>query len=444
MLELLPLLMFFALLFFILCGFPVAFTLAGTAVLFGFIGYYLDIFYIEDFGFVPNKIWGVMNNYTLVAVPLFIFMGHVLEKTGVADDLMQATQRLFHKLDSSLAYAVIVVGAVLAASTGIVGASVVTMGILALPAMLNAGYNKQLSAGVITASGTLGQIIPPSIVLVLLGSIMNLDVGDLFVAAIIPGMILVLLYVGYVFLLTKLKPDLAPKTTDIHIEMKLFEAFKAFLTPIALMIIVLGSILFGVASPTEAAACGASGALLIALIKGKLSWKDPRSKDILKKIGMETASVTTMVFTLLIGAQFFGIVFRGLYGDELITNFIVDNGFSQTWVLFFIMVIIFILGFFLDFLEICFIVIPVILPIMKALGIDVLWAAVLIAINLQTSFLTPPFGFALFYLKGVSPPGLTTKDIYKGVIPFIVLQIIAIALIASMPRLVHWLPSIFF
>jgi len=344
--DLLPLMMFFVLLALIILGFPVAFTLAGTALGFAVIGYWLEAFYLSDLGFLPGRIFGIVENYTLVAVPLFIFMGLILEKSGIAEELLQALSHLLRRVKGSLAYTVIFVGAILAASTGIAGATVVTMTVLALPTMLSKGYDKAFSTGVIAAAGTLGQIIPPSIILVLLGDIMNVDVGSLFVGAIIPGLGLVILYMLYVtlnafFLQTDCIPDeaciVSATANESSKTYSLLSLFTAIAPPAFLMAIVLGSILSGIASPTEAAGCGALGALLITTLRRRCRWK------VLKSVGKQTSLITTMVFTLLIGAQFFGVVFRGLYGDELIENAILQANLSPAVVLFSIMVLMFVL-----------------------------------------------------------------------------------------------------
>ena len=435
-----PLFMFVVLLGLICSGFPVAFTLMGTALIFGVIGHFTEYFYLSDFGFLPSRIWGIMNKITLTAVPLFIFMGITLEKAGIAEDLLLSTEKILKRIKGSLLFTVIIVGAVLAASTGIVGASVVTMGVLALPTLLKRGFSKELSCGTIAASGTLGQIIPPSIVLVLLGEMMQVDVGDLFTGALIPGLILVGLYMTlvaiYLFFGKKHFVE-APMEGDSE-PLNAKELLSAIVPPVVLMVVVLGSILFGLASPTEAAACGAFMALVIAAVKKKLN------KEVLKSVMQQTASITGMVFMLLIGAQFFGVVFRGLGGDDLINTLVLSNEMSQTSFLIFVMILIFILGFFLDFLEICFILIPMLMPIFMEYGVDKLWLAILIAINLQTSFLTPPFGFSLFYLKGVAPPEVKTSHIYRGIIPFVICQIVLIGLVSLFPSLVTWLPKVVF
>jgi tripartite ATP-independent transporter DctM subunit len=434
MLEYLPLLMFASLLLFIASGFPVCFVLPGTAILFGVIGHFAGSFHLSDFGFVPLRIYGIIENFTLVAVPLFVFMGFALEKSGIAHDLLKTMGYLLRRQKGSLAISVVVVGALLSASTGIVGATVVTLGVLTLPTMLAGGYPKDLATGTVAASGTLGQIIPPSIVLVLLGDMMNVDVGDLFVSAIIPGAILVFTYLLYVIW------RVGRKGSDFSLtespELSIREIALNLLPPFLLMALVLGSILLGVASPTEAAACGASGALIIALLKGKMT------RVGLMSVASQTAQVTSMVFFILIGAQFFGIVFRGLSGEDLIVSMMaVAVSDFPTLILLLIMVILFVLGFFLDFLEICFIAIPILMPIINGLGFDPLWIAILIAVNLQTSFLTPPFGFALFYLKGVAPPGILTSDIYRGIIPYVIIQLLVLGLLMAFPIIILWLPG---
>ncbi|MGE0174916.1 MAG: TRAP transporter large permease subunit [Oligoflexales bacterium] len=435
--ELLPLFMFPALLFFLMLGYPVAFTLAAVGIVFGGIGYFFDAFYLSDFGFIPSRVMGVIENYTLMAVPLFVFMGMVLERSGIAEELLLAGSEIFRKTKGSMAVSVIAVGALLAASTGIVGATVVTMTVLTLPTMLKEGYDGRLAAGTIAASGTLGQIIPPSLVLILLGDVMNVDVGDLFVGAFIPGFVLVSLYILFVRLVAWFKPSLLPplKEESTYKGTRM-DLWMAFIPPLLLIIVVLGAILIGIASPTEAASCGSVGALLIAFMKKKLN------KDLLKYSSQETAKITAMVFLILFGAQFFGMTFRGLSGDVTIEHIIFSFEVSPNIILFSLMMLLFFLGFFLDFMEICFIVVPIVLPIMLKLGFNPLWLAVVIAMNLQTSFLTPPFGFALFYLKGSAPPGFKTTTLYQGVIPFILLQLIGLLLVIMFPQLVLWLPKV--
>ncbi len=444
MIDLLPILMFAVLLMAIMLGYPVAFTLAGTAILFGLIGYGLDVFYISDFAFAPTRIFGVMNNITLMAVPLFVFMGFMLERSKLAEELLRSMEQLFGNIRGGLAISVVIVGMLLAAATGIVGATVITMGVLSLPTMLQRKYSPELATGVIAASGTLGQIIPPSIVLVLLGDIMNVDVGDLFTGALLPGILLVSLYILYIALRTFLNPSLAPSLRDESTgatnspKIQIQTLLGALLPPAALILIVLGSIFLGFASPTEAAACGALGAIVIAAAKRRINW------GILKDVSSETTTVTAMVFMILIGAQFFGIVFRGLAGDELIAGFIQDMELNRHIVLISVLFLIFLLGFFLDFFEVCFIVLPIVSPILVRLGFDPIWLAILFAVNLQTSFLTPPFGFALFYLKGVAPPEISTTHLYRGIIPFVVIQILALVLLYLAPELALWLPQTVF
>ncbi|MFW7378329.1 MAG: TRAP transporter large permease [Oligoflexus sp.] len=441
--QLLPLLMFPTLFIFLLSGFPVAFVLAGVSLLFAVIGSSLDLFFWEDLGFIPSRVFGIVSNLTLVAVPLFVLMGMVLEKSGVASELLETISDVFRRYRSSLSFAVVLVGALLAASTGIVGATVVTMGVLSLPTMLQQGYDKRLACGTIAAAGTLGQIIPPSIVLILLGDMMNVDVGDLFAGAMIPGLLLVgvyLLYLAFRSYLdrSKVDTDNDAQAQRQHETVTATRLLKTLLPSGLLVILVLGSILGGLASPTEASGCGALGALIIALLKGRLNFK------VLSEIGEKTARTTAMVFWLLLGAQFFGVVFRGLGGDDVIIDSIAAWNLSPYQVLIVFMFLLFVLGFFLDFLEICFIVIPIILPVMIELEFNLLWVAILVAINLQTSFLTPPFGFALFYLKGVAPAEVKTLDIYRGAIPYVGLQIFVLAVLIMFPDIVLWLPRVLF
>ncbi len=435
----LPLLMFAALLFLILLGFPVAFTLAGTALIFGAIGHFTGQFLLSDFSMIPARIWGVMSNPTLVAIPIFVFMGLVLEKSGIAEELLRAASSLLRGRRGSLAQAVILVGALLGASTGIVGATVVTMGLLALPTMIERRYDPDLSCGVIAASGTLGQIIPPSIVLVLLGDVMGVDVGDLFLGSLLPGLLLVALYALFVAAVSWLRPEKFPSDTEVlDNPLSALQLLTTLLAPLTLMMIVLGSIITGLASPTEAASCGAVGAVIIAAFRRKLT------APVLREVGEGTASITAMVFTILVGAQFFGAVFRGLHGDTAISQMISATNAGPSTILFFILLLMFFLGFFLDFLEICVIIVPIVLPALVALGHNKLWVAVLMALNLQTSFLTPPFGFALFYLKGVAPASIRTGQIYRGVIPFVIMQVLAMLLVFLWPELVTWLPKLAF
>jgi tripartite ATP-independent transporter DctM subunit len=430
-----PLLMFPALFIALLSGYPVAFSLAGTAILFGLIGAQLELFHLTDFGFLPSRIWGIMNNFTLLAIPLFIFMGLVLQKAQIAEDLLSTFVKVFRNKRGSLAYSVIFVGALLAATTGIVGASVVTLAVLAFPSMMRHKYDESISLGTIAAVGTLGQIIPPSIVLIILGDLMMVDIGDLFLGALLPGLMLVLLYTLYIFSLTVLKPHLFPlPPEDLSSEhgARLGGILKNIAPPILLIILILGGILMGFASPTESAAAGGVGALLIASMRGRFNLK------LIKNAAQETSLISGMVFMILIGAQLFAISFRGMYGDDVIMDFVKNSGWSQIEILIMINILLFGLGFFLDFLEICFIIIPILLPIIQHFEIDKLWVAIIFAINLQTSFLTPPFGFSLFYLRGSIPKGISTQSIYRGVLPFIIIQLIVLGMIAIFPSVVRW------
>ncbi|PCJ60048.1 MAG: C4-dicarboxylate ABC transporter [Planctomycetota bacterium] len=435
--QYLPLLMFVFLFIGIMSGYPVAFVLGGVSIVFGFVGYSLEIFRLNDLNLIANRTFGVMTNVPLIAVPLFAFMGNIMEKSGLAGELLEAMGQLFQKAKGGLFFSVLVVGMVLAASTGIIGATVVSMGVIALPTMLKHNYNKEMSCGIIAASGTLGQIIPPSIVLILLGSIMQVDVGSLFTGAVIPGLLLVGLYALYIFIRTCFNSELAPAIENKDSsKFSILTFLKLSLPPGLLVVIVLGSIVGGMATPTEAAACGAFGGIVITMIKRKFTIQ------VLMEALKSTSTLTSMVFLILICAQFFGIVFRGLEGDELIINSIKEVDLTASSVVIIVMILMFFLGFFLDFIEICFIVIPIVYPIFLHYEIDLLWLSILMAVNLQTSFLTPPFGFALFYLKGVAPEEIETKHIYKGVLPFIGLQVIAILLLYFIPELTTWLPGI--
>ncbi len=433
--EFMPLIMFAAVFGLLLLGYPVAFTIGGVSLFFGLWG-----FGPEFFNLMPLRIWGTMQNFALMAVPLFIYMGVMLEKSGLAEELLEAMALLFSRIRGGLAISVIFVGAIMGASTGIVGATVVTMGLLSVPTMLKNRYSKSLTTGTIAASGTLGQIIPPSIVLVLLGDIMNISIGDLFIAAVVPGFILVFLYMFYIFIVARIKPDWAPPIDQKFIgqfsrKELTIKITKALVPILLLMVAVLGSIFAGVASPTEAASFGAVGATLLTVMYKRFNFR------ILKEVMMSTTKLTCMVFIILIGATTLGLVFRGLNGDDLVRGLITSLPFGKAGILFVVMAIIFIAGFFLDFIEIIFIHVPVLAPIMVGMGVDPLWLAVLIAVNLQTSFLTPPFGFSLFYLKGVTPPEIETMDIYKGIIPFVIIQIIGLLIICVFPETVTWLPK---
>jgi tripartite ATP-independent transporter DctM subunit len=435
MINAMPLILFGVLFLLLLLGYPVAFTLGGVSVIFGLLTFGFDFFNL-----LPLRIWGIMNNYVLIAVPLFVYMGVMLEKSGLAEELLETMALLFGKLRGGLAISVIVVGAMLAASTGIVGATVVTMGLLSLPTLLKRKYNPELAAGTISASGTLGQIIPPSIVLVLLGSIMNVSVGDMFMGAVFPGLLLVTLYLAWIVFISIMKPAAVPAmpAEEVrHFKGKgmIKKIVRAFLLPLFLVMAVLGSIFAGIASPTEAAAVGAFGATLLTLFQKKLNMPT------LKAVMVETTHLTSMVFIILVGATAFGLVFRGINGDRYLTELILEANLSPEMFLTLVMVVIFIAGFFIDFIEITFIIVPVVVPIFVQMEVNLLWLGILFAMNLQTSFLTPPFGFSLFYLKGVAPPQITTGHIYRGIIPFIIIQLIALTLVIVFPEMATWLPE---
>ena len=438
----------------LLAGYPVAFTLAGTAILFAVIGLLTGNFEVGYLSALPSRLFGIMTNETLIAVPLFIFMGITLERAKIAEDLLETLSSLFGSYRGGLGLAVILVGMLLAASTGIVGATVVTMGLLSLPTMLKRGYDPALSTGVISASGTLGQIIPPSIVLVLLGDVLSsayqqsqleqgifstktVSVGDLFAGAVIPGVLLVGCYMLYLIVLSFAKPETMPlgeKSTAQGFAL-VKKVFLVLLPPLFLIVAVLGSIIAGVATITEAAGVGAVGALCLALLKKELSWA--KTKEVMQG----TAKLTSMVFLILIGASVFSLVFRGYEGDELVQSFLLSVPGGVAGVLIVVMLAMFLLGFVLDFIEITFVVVPIVAPAILALGVDPIWLGIMIAVNLQTSFLTPPFGFALFYLRGVAPPEVATKSIYKGVLPFVCIQLLMLLLLALFPELVTWLPA---
>jgi len=438
--EYLPGWMFLALTILLMIGFPVTFTLMGTALTFGLIGFGWDFFNL-----LPLRIWGVMTNVTLLAVPLFVFMGVMLERSGLAEELLDTMGLAFGRLRGGLAISVVIVGALLGASTGIVGATVVTMGLLAVPTMLKRGYQKELATGTVSASGTLGQIIPPSIVLVLIGDIVGVPVGDLFMGAVLPGFVLVGLYILYILIVSFIKPGWAPPIPKEELAaltpaIMLKKFSRALFPPLFLMLAVLGSIFAGVASPTEAAGVGAVGATLLTIANKKFSMK------ILQEVMHSTMQLTCMVFIILVGAASFGLVFRGMGGDHLVREFLggIAHHHGQWTVLFIVMGIIFVIGFFLDFIEITFIHVPVLAPIMIEFGFDPAWFCILIAVNLQTSFMTPPFGFSLFYLKAVTPPEIRTGDIYRGIIPFVLFQLIGLLIVVMFPQLVTWLPSVVF
>ncbi len=510
--EMLDLIMFAAVCLCIMAGFPVAFTLAGVALAFGLIGYAFGVFDTSFFYALPQRIFGTMTNEVLLAVPLFIFMGMMLERAHIAESLLENMSRLFGKMRGGLGISVSIVGALLAASTGIVGATVVTMGLLSLPTMLKRGYDPSLATGSIAAAGTLGQIIPPSIVLVLLGDVIanayqkaqltqgifspeTVSVGELFAGALIPGLVLVGLYIAYQLFIAFIQPHKAPPI-NYETDVELSALLRALVPPIFLIIAVLGSILGGIATPTEAASVGAVGTILLAGAKlsthprlieigmGALiglvilanlfdlrlqrtivnftdwlaigagfllvllvalalaiSLLATMRQQILKPAMRATMHTTSMVFTILIGAALFSLVFRGLGGDEAIQQMLESLPGGQWTAIAVVMALMFILGFFLDFIEIIFVVVPIVGPILLAMGINPIWLGVMMAVNLQTSFLTPPFGFALFYLRGVTPPSVSTGQIYRGAIPFVIIQIMMLALLALMPQLATWLPQ---
>lgn len=431
--EYLSLLMFVALIIMLMLGYPVAFTLGAVAMLFG-----LPALGFNEFTLLPMRIWGVMTNYTLLAVPLFVYMGVILQKSGLAEDLLETMSELFGKVRGGLTISIVLVGGLLAATTGVVGATVVTMTVIALPTMLRHGYRADLATGSIVASGTLGQLIPPSIILVLLGDVVGVPVGRLFAGAIVPGLLLILAFIVFIAIYAAMNPAVAPvpKLDSSSRQDILARVFKSLLPPLVLVFAVLGSIFFGIASPTESAAYGALGAMLLALGNKRLKW------SLLLEAGRDTTRLTSMVFMILVGATAFGLVFRSLGGDGVVHDIMTALPGGEWGFLALSMFVIFILGFFLDFLEISFIVVPILAPIAEALGINMLWFTILIAVNLQTSFLTPPFGFSLFYLKAAAPPEVSLNQIYRGVIPFIVIQVLVLALIILVPDAVLWLPDL--
>ena len=452
MVEFIPLLMFGVICLVLLAGFPVAFSLAGTALIFAGLGILTGTFEGAFLGAIPNRLYGDMTNMTLVAVPLFVFMGVLLEKSNLAQDLLSNMAEVIGGFRGSLAISVIFVGALIAASTGIVGATVIAMGLISLPIMLSRQYDPSLSAGTICATGTLGQIIPPSIALVILGDVLSaayqqsqlsvgnfsartVSVGDLFMGAIIPGLILVVCYALYVVIRAYLSPKMAPSQTVTIVSGRWKIMLTSLLPPFVLISSVLGSILLGIATPTEAAGVGAFGAILLAVTKSSLTRKN------LTEAVETTTEITAMVFMILLGSSIFSLVFRGFGGDDLITSIFAELPGGAFGAVLVVMVIIFLLGFILDFIQITLVVVPIVGPALLMLGVDPIWLGIMIAINLQTSFLTPPFGFALFYLRGVAPDSLATKDIYRGVIPFILIQLGVLIALAIFPELVTALPE---
>lgn len=421
-------------------GYPVSFSLGAVAILFGFIGLQLDLFPEALMRALPSRIFGIMSNFTLLAIPYFVFLGSMLEKSGLAEDLLETMGVLFGGLRGGLAIAVVVVGTLLAATTGVVAATVVAMGVISLPIMLRYNYSKELACGVICAAGTLGQIIPPSIVLVVLGDQIGVSVGRLFIGSLIPGLLLAAALAFYCLIFAFIKPEAAPALPESERQQRGWElgsrVIRVMIPPLVLIVAVLGSIFFGIATATEAGAVGALGATLLALANRRLS------RSTFRDVSDATLRNVTMVIFILIGSTAFALVFRALEGDKFVFDIMANLPGGRWGFLAISMLIVFFLGFFIDFFEICFIVIPLFVPVAQALGIDLMWFGVLIGANLQTSFLTPPFGFALFYLRGVSPPGITTGHIYRGVVPFIAIQLAVVILIIIFPSLVTYLPSI--
>jgi tripartite ATP-independent transporter DctM subunit len=443
--EIIPLLLLVLVCAALVLGYPVALTLAGVSILFSLLCIPAGIFDPDIFKSIPLRIFGIMNNVTLLAVPLFIFMGTILEKSGIAGRMLENMALAFKNFRGGLSISIIVVGALLAASTGIVGATVVTMGLMSLPVLIQQGYKKDFSTGLVAATGTLGQIIPPSIALVLLGDVMSnayqraqnnmgifsqktVTVGDLFVGAIVPGILICTSYLIYT--IYQNSKNLNIQFLPNSITPPKIEILKTLALPLILIVLVLGSIIGGIATPTEAAAIGAMGALIIALINGKLTF------NFLKETSEKTAIVTTMIFTILIGASIFSLIFRGVGGDDLIELIFSGIPGGPYAALIFVLLIVFLLGFILDFIEICYVIVPLVAPPLLMMGFDPVWLAVLLAINLQTSFLTPPFGFSLFYLRGVADASIKTSEIYKGVIPFILIQLLILILVLMFPSIV--------
>ena len=453
-------LMLISLLAILMTGFPVAFTLSGVALFFGIIGFFFNIFDMAFIQALPNRIYGIMTNDLLIAVPLFVFMGVMLERSKIAEELLDTMAHLLGSLRGGLGISVTIVGALLAASTGIVGATVVTMGLLSLPTMLKRGYSPTIATGTICAAGTLGQIIPPSIVLILLGDQISaayqqaqlakgnfapesVSVTDLFMGALLPGLCLVLLYIIWQVIYANIYPDKMPIISKKERDAIAFKelrnrVLKVLIPPLFLIFAVLGSILMGLATPTESAGVGAIGAILLAYSRKQLSFK------ILKEVATSTAQTTSMVFTILIGAAMFSLVFRGFGGDDIVAEFLMNLKGGVITAIIVTMLLMFILGFFLDFIEIIYVVLPIIGPAILMMDINPLWFAIMIAVNLQTSFLTPPFGFALFYLRGVAPKSVLTGEIYRGAVPFVLIQILMLGILAIFPELATWLPSVLY
>ncbi len=440
----------------LMAGFPVAFTLAGVGLLFAGLGVLTGTFDPAFLEALPNRIFGIMTNGTLIAVPLFVFMGVMLERSKLADQLLQSLAAMMRGTPGGLGIAVVLVGAMMAASTGIVGATVVTMGLISLPTMLRKGYDPAVATGTICASGTLGQIIPPSIVLVMLADVLSnayqqaqlqmgnyspetISVGELFAGALVPGFMLVGMYVLYLVVLARLKPGVMPADIEAaQSEVSIGRLLALAAAPLLLIVAVLGSILKGIATPTEAAAVGAVGAMLLALVSGQMSL------ETLRNVVFRTTRITAMVFMILIGASLFSLVFRGFGGDHLIADLLTGLPGGVVMAMIMVMLVMFLLGFVLDFIEITFVVVPIVGPVLMAMGLNPIWLGVMIALNLQTSFLTPPFGFSLFYLRGVCPDNVPTSAIYRGVIPFIFIQLFLLGLLALWPQLITWLPGVIY
>jgi tripartite ATP-independent transporter DctM subunit len=450
--EFMPLIMFLVVCGVLMLGYPVAFTLSGVALMFALLGTFTGQFDGAFLEALPNRLFGIMGNQILIAVPLFVFMGVMLEKSRIAENLLNTMGGLFGQLRGGLALSVIIVGMLLAASTGIIGATVVTMGLITLPTMLKNNYSPSLATGTICATGTLGQIIPPSMALILLADVLSsayqqaqlkmgifspetISVADLFMGAVIPGLLLVVAYAVYVIVIAWLKPEVAPAMEATSDKPSVLQALKLMAPPLLLIVAVLGSILSGIATPTEAAGVGAVGSTLLAWWNKSLSFKQ------LKETLDSTLNVTSMVFLIFIGAAIFSLVFRGYGGDELVESLFEDMPGGVIGATLVVMVVIFLLGFILDFIEITFVVVPIIAPVLLSMGLDPVWLGIMIAINLQTSFLTPPFGFALFYLRGVAGDMVSSMDIYKGVMPFIIIQLAILILLAFIPELATWLPK---
>ncbi|MGD8630084.1 MAG: TRAP transporter large permease subunit [Gammaproteobacteria bacterium] len=460
MADLIPLVLFLTACLVLMSGYPVAFSLAGTALAFALVGELAGGFDAAILGALPNRLFGIMTNTTLLAVPLFVFMGVMLERSRVAENLLDTMAALFGGLRGGLGYSVTLVGMLLAASTGIVGATVVTMGLLSLPTMLRHGYDPRLATGTICASGTLGQIIPPSIVLVLLGDVLSssyqqaqldmgifspetVSVGDLFSGALLPGLLLVALYLLYLAGVATFRPQAMPAAVTVaangNVENSLLQrVLRGLLPPLLLIVAVLGSIMGGFATPTEAASVGAVGAILLAISQRQCTYV------ILREVVLSTTRVTSMVFLILVGASIFSLVFRGFGGDEIVADLLTNLPGGKFGAMLAVMLLMFLLGFVLDFIEITFVVVPIVGPVLLAMGLDPVWLGIMIALNLQTSFLTPPFGFALFYLRGVAPPEVSTQQIYRGVVPFIGIQLLLLLLLAAWPQLATWLPGVVF